>query len=319
MNPTAGQELHAAVTGAESTFGNFDIAARIGRGGMAEVFKGVFRQGPRKGRVVALKRLLPEFAGNPEYLDLFCGEADLSRMLTHPNIIEVLEVGAVDDVYYMALEFIDGRDLGQVLARCRERQIQLPVDFALFLAQKLLEALDAAHKAKGPNGRELNIVHCDVSPSNLFISRTGEIKLGDFGIAKVRSVDATKRNGIWGKVHYASPELLRGEDVTPQADVWAAAVTLYELLTLCRPFVGESIDAIATEILQSDPPAVTFLRPEIPESVGGVMQLALHPDPHSRFSDAGAFAAALAPLYDELIGTPLAIAAVVRGLFGAAA
>ncbi len=305
--------------GTGSVFGNFEVETRIGRGGMAEVFRAVFRAGPRKGRVVALKRLLPEFAGNAEYLDLFCGEADLSRMLQHPNIVEVLETGSVGETYYMALEYIDGRDLGQILARCRERQIQLPVDFAVFLAQKLLEALDYAHKAKSPSGKDLHVVHCDVSPSNLFISRTGEIKLGDFGIAKVRSLDASKRNGIWGKVHYASPELLKGEDVMPQADVWAAAVTLYELLTLCRPFVGESVDAIATEILRADPPPVTYLRPEIPEAVEGVLQMALHPDPEQRFHDAGTFANALGPLYNDLIGTPLAIAAVVRGLFGVAA
>jgi serine/threonine protein kinase len=187
-------------------------------------------------------------------VDLFCGEADLSRMLRHANVIEVLETGSVGETYYMAMEFIDGRDLGQVLSRCRERQIQLPVDFALFLAHCILDALHYAHHARSAGGRELHVVHCDVSPSNVFISRIGEIKLGDFGIAKVRSLDPVKRSGIWGKVHYASPELIRGDDILPQADVWAAAVILYELLTLCRPFVGETVDEIATEILRSDPP-----------------------------------------------------------------
>lgn len=284
---------------------------------MAEVYRARVLEGAWKGRTVALKRLLPEFASNPQYLDLFIGEADLSRMLRHPNIVEVLESGSVGDTWYMSMEFIDGRDLGAILARCRERQILLPVDFALFLTHRLLDALDAAHKAVGPTSRPLQVVHCDVSPSNLFISRVGEIKLGDFGIAKVRALDPGKRNGIWGKVHYASPELLQGGDVLPQADIWAAAVVLYELLTLCRPFTGESVEDIGRDILKSDPPDITWLRPEIPESVESVLHMALHPDPDQRFGDAGTFAHALEPLYDPLIGTPLAIAAVVRGLFGA--
>lgn len=308
----------SAARAAPPLFGHFEILGRIGRGGMAEVYRAQVREGTYRGRVVALKRLLPEFAKNPQYVDLFVGEADLSRMLHHPNIVEVLESGSIGETYYMAMDFIDGRDLGAILARCRERQILLPVDFALFLTQKLLEALDAAHKAVGPTGKPLHLVHCDISPSNLFISRVGEIKLGDFGIAKVRALDPSKRNGIWGKVHYASPELLQGGDVLPQADIWAAAVVLYELLTLCRPFTGESVEEISRDILKSDPPPVTWLRPEIPEAVENVLQMALHPDPEQRFGDAGTFALALQPLYNELIGTPLAIAAVVRGLFGAA-
>jgi len=284
---------------------------------MAEVFRAEILSGARAGRIVALKRMLPEFVQNQQYVDLFCAETDLSRLLVHRNIVEVLDSGNVDGTYYMAMEFIDGRDLGAILGRCRERQILLPVDFAIFLIHELLQALDAAHKATSKTGERLHVVHCDVSPSNLFISKTGEIKLGDFGIAKVRSVDPSRRKGIWGKVHYASPELIRSEDVLPQVDVWAAAVMLYELLTLCRPFNGETIEEIAREILVAAPPAVTDLRPEIPESVESVLRMALHPDPDQRFHDAGAFAMALQPLFDDQIGTPLAIAAVVRGLFGA--
>ena len=300
-----------------AVLGNFDVRERVGRGGIAEVLRASFREGPRRGGVVALKRLLPKYAANAEYVDLFCSEADLSRMLRHPNVIEVLEAGSVGETYYMALEFIDGRDLGQVLARCRERRVQLPLDVAVFVAQCLLEALDYAHHARGPTGKPLNLVHCDVSPSNLFVSRTGEIKLGDFGIAKIRALDSHRQNGIWGKVHYASPELLRGEDPLPQADVWAAAVTLYELLAGERPFAGATVDEIAAAILRADPVPPSVHRPEIPEPLERVLRMALDPDPARRFHDAGTFAAALSPLYDDRIGTPLAMASVVRCLFGA--
>lgn len=284
---------------------------------MAEVYRASFRHGPRRGRVVALKRLLPQYVANAEYVDLFCAEADLSRMLRHPNIVEVLEAGSVGETYYMALEFIDGRDVGEVLNRCREHGVRLPVDFVVFLVQKLLEALDYAHRASGLSGKPLNLVHCDVSPSNVFVSRTGEIKLGDFGIAKIRALDNHARHGIWGKVQYASPELLKGHDPLPQADVWAAAVTLYELLVGERPFPGGTVGEIVAAILKADPPSPAELRHDVPEPLARVLRMALHPDPSQRFQDAGAFAAALGPLYDDRIGTPLAIAAVVRGLFGA--
>lgn len=304
-------------TEASERFGTFEILNRIGRGGMAEVHRARIIEGPLQGRVVALKRMLPEYVQNKQYVELFVAESELSTLLLHPNIVEVLEVGSIEGTYFMAMEFIDGRDLGAILARCRDRQILLPVDFAVFLVHELLQALDAAHKATSRKGERLHVVHCDVSPSNLFISKTGEIKLGDFGIAKVRAVDPSRRKGIWGKVHYASPELIRSEDVLPQVDVWAAAVMLYELLTLCRPFIGETIEEIAKEILGASPPRVTDLRPEVPEAVETVLRMAMHPELDHRFHDAGAFAMALQPLFDDQIGTPLAIAAVVRGLFGA--
>lgn len=306
-----------AEEGATTRFGNFEILSRIGRGGMAEVSLARVLSGPRKGQEVALKRLLPDLAKNPQYVDLFCGEADLSRMLSHPNIVQVYEAGAAEDTYYIAMERIDGRDLGQILARCRERRIVLPVDFALFLIHELLQALAAAHTATSPTGQFLNVVHCDVSPSNLFISRLGEVKLGDFGIAKVWALDPSKRKGLWGKVHYVSPEMLRGEMVLPQVDTWAAGVMLYELLTLCRPFTGRKAEDIAREIVRADPIPIRDLRPEVPEAVERVVSMALHPQPARRFADAAAFADALRPLYDDQIGTPLAIASVVRGLFAA--
>src|SRR6267378_4271884 len=154
---------------------------------MAEVYKARVVEGPRANRVVALKRLTPRLASDPEAVDLFCGEADVSAMLKHPHIVEVFEAGVVGEVYYLAMEYVDGRDLALILGRCRERKIFLPVNFAVHIAMATLDALVYAHAARGPSGMHLNIVHCDVSPSNLFISRLGEIKLGDFGIAKARS------------------------------------------------------------------------------------------------------------------------------------
>ena len=298
-------------------FGPYEIEALIGKGGMAEVYRATAVEGRWEGRRVALKRLMPELAEDEHYVDLFTNEADLSRMLHHPNVVEVLDAGIIKDTYYIAMDFIDGRDLGQVITRCRNRKIQLPIDFAVFLVKVLLDALDYAHNLTGPTGKALNVVHCDVSPSNLFISRVGEIKLGDFGIAKVRTLEGLGgQNKIWGKAYYLSPEQLDGT-LEPTADLWAAAVTLYELLTLERPFAGTSADEVARKIRAGSFTPVRALRPEVYSPLEATLERALAHDPEERFATAREFADALVPHYNELIGNPMAIAAVVRGLFGA--
>lgn len=303
--------------GSSRLFAHYELQALIGRGGMAEVFRAVDISGPRAGRKVAIKRLLPELAKDSEYVELFVGEADLSRMLHHPNIIEVYEAGTVGEQYYIAMDYIDGRDLGQIVKRCQERKILLPVDFAVFLAVALLEALAYAHAAASPTGKPLGIVHCDISPSNLFISRVGEIKLGDFGIAKANARDGFDGSvAVWGKAYYLSPEALAGR-IDPTADLWAATVTLYELLTNERPFVGADPDAVSSAIRRAQPKGLRAKRPEVSAGLDEVVMRGFSRDPRHRHPDAASFAQALRPHFDDLIGNPMAIAAVVRGLFGA--
>lgn len=296
-------------------FGNFEIQAQIGKGGMAEVFRAKVISGAREGQLVAIKRLLPQLAKDPEYVDLFTSEADLARMLTHPNIVRTYEVGVLRDVYYIVMEFIDGRDLGAVLKRCKQNNIRLPVDFGVYLGKVLLEALAYAHDVKSPNGRLLNIVHCDVSPSNLFISRTGEIKLGDFGVARAKA-GTPDQVGISGKPHYVSPEMIEGS-VTAEADLWAANVTLYELLTGERPFKGTSPAEIFGAIHHREWVRPKDFRPDISDDLSAVVERGFAPDPAFRYQNASEFAEALTPHFNEYVGNNLAIASLVRGLFGA--
>jgi serine/threonine-protein kinase len=173
-------------------------------------------------------------------------------MLHHANIVEVFEAGTIEENYYMAMEYIDGRDLGQVVKRCRERKILLPIDFAVFLGVTLLDALGYAHHASSLSGKPLGIVHCDVSPPNLFVSRVGEIKLGDFGIAKARALDTLDEADarVWGKAYYLSPEAIEAID-TPRT--LAAIVTIYELPNE-RP-VGSSVTRWPTSARRLCPPA----------------------------------------------------------------
>jgi len=298
-------------------FRHYELHERIGQGGMAEVYRAVDISGPLAGRPVAIKRLLPQFAQDAEYVELFISEADLTRMLHHPSIIEVYETGAEGEQYYMAMEFIDGRNLGLVLRRCGERNILLPVDFAVFLVVTLLDALAYAHAAKSPTGKPLGIVHCDISPSNLFVSKVGEVKLGDFGIARVKAREESgEGTKIWGKPYYLSPEMIDGV-VDPSADLWASAATLYELLCGQRPFTGSNPEEVVAAIRRAEPTPVRALRPEVGETLSDIVHRGLARDRGERFPGAGWFADALRRHFNELVGNPMAIAAVVRGLFGA--
>jgi serine/threonine protein kinase len=297
-------------------FGKYEIVQLLGRGGMAEVYKARAVEGPRKDQLVALKRLTPRLASDPEAVDLFCGEADVSAMLKHPNIVEVFEAGVVGEVYYLAMEYVDGRDLALILARCRERRIFLPVNFAVHIAKGTLDALAYAHAARGPTGLHLNIVHCDVSPSNLFISRLGEIKLGDFGIAKVRSLgDGDQAGTLWGKLAYLAPEQLERRPLSPQVDLWGAATILYEALTNQRAIRGADNDQMQEALRAGRIAGVESLRPDIPTGLGDVVHRALQIDPASRYASAQEFAEALEPFHDEISGGALGIASMVRGLF----
>ncbi|MBX5483829.1 MAG: serine/threonine protein kinase [Myxococcaceae bacterium] len=282
---------------------------------MAEVYRARVRSGPRAGQEVALKRLLPEFAGDPAYVDQFTSEADLSRRLDHPHVVRVLEVGVHEEIYFMVMELVDGRDLGQVIRRCRERGIHLPLDFAVFLVKALLDALAHAHEVTAPDGRPLEVVHCDVSPSNLFVSRTGEVKLGDFGVARAR-IGGGDTGQLQGKPYYLSPEALDGE-ITPEVDLWAATVTLYELLTLRRPFTGATADEVFAQVRERRFAPPSQLRPDVSPALDEIIDRAFSRRRADRFLSAREYAARLEPLFDERIGNPMAIAAVVRGLFDA--
>lgn len=294
-------------------FGNFEILSLLGRGGMAEVFRARVLSGPRQGQEVALKRLRSSHAADPASIGQFAREADLTRMLDHPNIVRVLEAGVLGDIYFIVMELVDGRDLGQILRRCRQRKIFLPLDFALFLGKTLLDALAWAHEAKGPDGAPLEIVHCDVSPSNLFVSRTGEIKLGDFGVARAR-VGVPSVEGLQGKPYYVSPEVLGGI-LTPEADLWAATVTLYELITLQRPFGGETPEEVFESVRQRSFAPPGRLRADVPPALDAIIDRGFSRRRVERFTSARELALALEPLFDERVGNPMAIAAVVRGLF----
>jgi len=276
------------------TVGPFVLQSLLGRGGVAEVHFARVMSGPLSGRHVALKRLLPHIAKDPRFVELFAGEADVTRMLEHPNLVKTLAVGLHDELPWMAMEVIDGSDLLQLLTRARHRQTHFPVGFAVGVVGALLSALEYAHDACGLSGEPLNLVHCDVSPANVFLTRAGEVKLGDFGVARAGGVALE----VAGKAHYLSPEALDGT-LAPAVDLWAAAVLLYELLTLSRPFDGPDPDAVLRAVRKRHFTPARKLRPELPAALDRVLTQALDPKPHRRPTTAAGFRESLGPWLGE--------------------
>ncbi len=300
------------------TLEDYRIEALIGKGGMAEVYRAVAVAGPRVAQRVAVKRLLPELARDPGYVRAFEQEAEVTRRLRHPAIVEVVETGFAGGTPFIVMEYVDGENLRQILAQCAARQILLPVDFAVYVAHVVSEALAHAHEGTDEAGRTLGIVHCDVSPSNVFISRLGEIKLGDFGVALTAGSHAAGQGaGAFGKIHYLAPEQIRGEPPTARSDIFALGAVFFELLTNEPAFPGRDVNEVGQRILRGKLRAPSELRPELPFELDAMALRCLSPDPAERYPSAAEFAAEVATRYDPAIGTPLAIAAVVRGLFGA--
>ncbi|RYF09782.1 MAG: serine/threonine protein kinase [Deltaproteobacteria bacterium] len=252
-------------------FGNYVVERHLGRGGMADVHLARVRTGARAGTAVALKRLRPEVANHPEYADLFVGEADLSRYLKHPNIIEVIEAGSVDEVTYIAMELMDGWDLHTLLRAAQQRRIAVPWRLGCHIAQMVGQGLHFAHTAKTATGTPMGIVHCDVTPANIFITRDGRVKIGDFGVAFTGATGRALEVGLAGQPHYFAPEQILAEPATPATDVFALGVVLYEMLTWKRPFEGAGARAICRRILRGRTSPPSRHRHDVPHELDALV------------------------------------------------
>ena len=292
--------------------GPYELLSLLGQGGTGEVHFARVVEGPFEGEHVALKRLQKRRAHDAEAMKQLEAEAKTLSLLKHPNIVRTIASGVFEGQRYLVMEAIDGRDLGQVLRRCRARKKPLPVDVACFIGKTLLEALSAVHGAKDDEGQPLELVHGDVSPHNLYVSKLGDLKLGDFGLAKRAGKGAAHRVEQ-GRPSYFSPEMLAG-DLSPAADLWAAAVTLYELLTLAQPFSGDDLEALTHAIRHTRERPVRELRDDCSGPLEAVLKCALEKDPARRFQTAKDFAAALAPHY-HLVRAPLQLPRVLAELF----
>lgn len=231
----------AAPAELQERFGPYTLVRKIGQGGMAEVFL-AFRDGQAPGTPpVVIKRLHKELENNRDAVDLFLTEADVTLLLDNPNVIRVHDSGEADGRYYIAMEYVHGKDLGQITDRLQTLQRRFPVDMAVHIAIEMLRGLSYVHQAKTVSGRALGIVHRDVTPSNIYVSTSGQVKLGDFGVAKLVGVEGwTMAGSLKGKLGYLSPEQISGESPTQSIDLWSASICLFEMLANQRAFVGDN-------------------------------------------------------------------------------
>jgi eukaryotic-like serine/threonine-protein kinase len=275
-------------------FGKYYLLERINTGGMAEVFRAKAFGVEGFERLVAVKRILSNIAEDKEFIRMFIEEAKLAVQLNHANIAQIFDLGVVDGSYYIALEHVHGRDLRAMFDRCRQIGDPMPVSQACFVVMKVCEGLDYAHNKRDQAGRELHLVHRDVSPQNVLVSFEGEVKLIDFGIAKAAGKGSKTQAGILkGKFGYMSPEQVRGIPVDRRSDVFSCGIVLYELLTGERLFVGESDFSTLEKVRNVEilPPS-TYNR-RIPDELERICLKALAKDPEERYQNA-------IDLHDEL-------------------
>jgi TonB family protein len=268
-------------------FGQFQLIEKIATGGMAEVYKARMSGVEGFQKIVAIKKILPHMAASDDFMTMFADEAKLAAQLNHPNIIHIYDLGKVDNSYYIAMEYVEGRDLRSILKSGSEHGLPLPPELALFIASKLAAALDYAHRRKDFNGDDLSLVHRDVSPQNVLISYEGDIKLCDFGIAKAASKSSqTQAGALKGKLQYMSPEQASGKPLDRRSDLFSLGSCLYEMLTGEKLFAGESDMTILDQVrnVKAQPPSSK--NPDVPKRVDSIVLKALAKSPEDRYQNA---------------------------------
>jgi serine/threonine-protein kinase len=283
-------------------FGNYLLFDRIGRGGMAEIFLARTRDELGGTRRVVVKEVLPELSQEIGFARLLIREAKLAARLRHRNVVQVLDLGRESGRLFIAMDYVEGFDLNQLLRQLSKRRLPLPAEFALLVVREVLEALDYAHRSRDDHGAPLGIVHRDVSPSNVLISFDGEVRLCDFGIARAMDMDLKRgkqddaRNSdteesriqrvrVAGKSAYMAPEHARGDLVDSRSDLFAAGILLWELCAGRRLYRGTDSEMLELA-RRGEVPAFPPRGMPKPEQLQAILDRALCVDPASRFQTA---------------------------------
>jgi len=271
-------------------FGRYTLVAPLGRGGMAEIFLAHSLGAHGFERQLVIKRMHAHLSSDPAFTRMFIKEARLSARLVHANVVPVFDFGDAEGHLYLAMEYVSGVDLRPILKGLRQRNDPMPVEVACFIAIDMLRGLDFAHRLTAPDGQSIGVVHRDVSPSNILVSREGEVKVCDFGIALVASDHMTAAGTLKGKFAYMSPEQARGLRVDRRSDVFSVGLVLWEMLAAKRLYSAP--DDVQTLIL-----AQQAAHPEPPvdhapngEALGTILRSALAASPKDRYPSAAAFA-----------------------------
>jgi serine/threonine protein kinase len=267
----------------------YRVIERIAAGGMAEVFRAESAGLEGFKKRVAIKRVLPHLAGKKEFIGMFLDEARLSAHLSHSNCVQVFDIGQGDNTYFIVMELVDGADLKGVMAHRMKRGGVIPLEEALLICVRICEGLAYAHELCDDGGMPRNIVHRDMSPPNVLMTRHGEVKIADFGLAKANSQLEDSQPGIIkGKFGYLSPEAAQGKTVDARTDIFAVGIILWEMLAGRRLFQGKTDLETVKQVQRAQAPDIRSFNPTIPESVLRVLRKALAGDPHQRYQTARA-------------------------------
>jgi len=272
--------------------GRYRIVRRLGTGGMAEVFlaKSTGAEGIEK--VLVVKRVLPTFARSAKFISMFIDEAKVAMRLNHPNIVQVYAFEQVQREFLLAMEFVDGLDLGRLVAAARRQGKRVPYGLAAFLVMEMAKGLDYAHKRRDASGEAMEIVHRDVSPQNVLLTYDGVVKVADFGIAKAKLV-SEETGVIKGKFAYMSPEQARGQHVDHRSDVYSLGVLLAEVLMNRAMYPGEHGLDVLEKVRDAKLTLPRAVDPEVPRELERIVKRATAPDPEERYQTARALAGAL--------------------------
>ena len=281
-NPAKGGASHDQPT----RLGRYDLLARIGSGGMAGVY--VARQRGLRDfeKAVVVKTIHPQLAEQQRFVDMFLDEARISALLKHPKCVDIYDVGCVDGVYFIAMEYLTGQPLKELLKTGR-RGRPLDTASAASIVADAAEALHAAHNLRTMAGEDLELVHRDVSPGNIMVTYDGRVKLLDFGISKARGrITQTTNRTLKGKLGYIAPEILRHDTTDRRSDIFSLGVVMWESLAL-RPLFREKTEAATLmKVVAGNPPPPSKFRPEVSSELDEVCLRALADDPADRYQTA---------------------------------
>lgn len=296
----------------------YHVIEKIDMGGMAEIYRGRATSLEGIEKEVAIKRVLPQLTRNKKFIAMFLDEARLSMHLNHANIVQVFDVGRADQTYFIVMEFVQGYNLRKIFQQANLKNLPVPIEIAVYITMQICNGLAHAHEKKDSNGNPLHIVHRDVSPPNALISKAGEVKLTDFGLAKaVSQMEETDPGVVKGKFSYLAPETAGGMDVDHRADIFAVGIILFELLTNRRLFLGAT-DAETVELVEAaEIPTLAKLNADVPRELQLIVEEALAKNPKKRFPSAKVFSQRLAGWLasENLTVTPHSLAEYLERLF----
>jgi len=279
----------------------YKVLEKVAAGGMAEVYRAESAGLEGFKKIVAIKRVLPHLSEKKQFIGMFLDEARVSAHLSHSNCVQVFDIGVGDNTYFIVMEYVDGADLKGVIEFRRKHNLPFPVEEACLICVRICEGLAYAHELTDSKGESLHIVHRDMSPPNVLITRFGEVKIVDFGLAKANSqLERSEPGIIKGKFSYLSPEAAKGGTVDARTDIFAVGIILWELLAGRRLFLGESDLETVRMVQSARVPSLRQINPAVPVELERVLMQALTEDPDQRYQRARDFGAALNELLFRL-------------------